>query len=278
MIQDSIVGEALPAPLGALYRDLMSPYCPGLSLASCPSPQADSLRDVIAGRYERGESPEMITTALVADFGPGIRGSPTLDGFGSMAFAMPVLMMAVGAFVIFRWLRRNRETAPRGNTGAIVFLLCSFTATQIGCSDREQPAPAVTSAQVSREVDLAPAPPRASGAWVRAGAAEATIGGYATLHNPTSVALEIVGASSPASDTVEIHETVNNDGMVGMEARRSLTVPAGDSVQLQPGGLHFMIRRLGSTLTAGDSITLRLLLANGDTILTKAEVRPVGAR
>jgi cytochrome c-type biogenesis protein CcmH len=113
-MQDSIiVGVPQPAPLGALYRDLMSPYCPGLTLASCPSPQADSLRDAIAARFYNGETPDQITTALVADYGPGIRGSPSMDGFGAMAFIAPVALLIVGGFLAQRWLRRSvRQSGP----------------------------------------------------------------------------------------------------------------------------------------------------------------------
>ncbi len=107
----AVVGVATPPELSTLYRDLMSPYCPGLSLASCPSPQADSLRDAIAARFDRGESPSEITSALVVDYGPGIRGSPALEGFGAVAFVVPVLLLIAGALFAQRWLRRHTRKA-----------------------------------------------------------------------------------------------------------------------------------------------------------------------
>jgi cytochrome c-type biogenesis protein CcmH/NrfF len=107
----AVTGVATPPELSALYRDLMSPYCPGLSLASCPSPQADSLRDAIAARFGQGESPSEITSALVVDYGPGIRGSPALEGFGAVAFVVPVLLLVGGALFAQRWLRRHTRKA-----------------------------------------------------------------------------------------------------------------------------------------------------------------------
>ena len=41
----------------ALSRELMSPYCPGRTLADCPSPDAAALREEIRDRIEAGVAP-----------------------------------------------------------------------------------------------------------------------------------------------------------------------------------------------------------------------------
>ncbi len=263
-MQDSIVGVALPAPLGAMYRDLMSPYCPGLSLASCPSPQADSLRKAIAVRFYSGETPAAITEALVVDYGPGIRGSPSMDGFGSAAFFVPVLLLVSGALFAARWIRRNTRRA--------VVLIVMLGSVQLSaCAAPDASSEGAASASSATLPDTV----WASNAWIRAGAAGATTGGYATIHNPRDTALQIVGATSAVADTVELHETMEHDGLVHMAPQLALDVPTSDSVVFAPGGKHFMLRGLRRALVIGEPITVQLQFGDGTSLSFAATVRPI---
>jgi len=271
-MQDSIVGVALPAPLGAMYRDLMSPYCPGLSLSSCPSPQADSLRKAIAVKFYNGETPAAITEALVVDYGPGIRGSPSLDGIGSAAFVVPIVLLVAGALFAARWIRRNTRRA--------VVLFVMLGSVQLSaCTSRDVPgdrnASAATSTAASTAASPLPDTVRASDAWIRAGSAGATTGGYATIHNPRPTALQITGATSAVADTVELHETVEHDGMVHMEPQRALEIPSSDSVVFAPGGKHFMLRGLRRELVVSEPITVKLQFGDGTSLSFVATVRSI---
>ncbi len=263
-MQDSIVGVALPAPLGAMYRDLMSPYCPGLSLASCPSPQADSLRKAIAFKFYNGESPESITSALVVDYGPGIRGSPSMDGFGSAAFLVPVLCLVAGGLFAARWIRRNTRRSV-----ALLIMLGSVHVSACAPRDASSDSERTVSAAASSDTSWA------SDAWIRTAVAGATTGGYATLHNPGDSALQIVGAVSSVADTVELHETMEHDGMVHMAPQVALEVPARDSVVFAPGGKHFMLRGLQRDLVIGELITVELRFGDGTSLSLAATVRPI---
>lgn len=266
--QDStIVGVATPAELSALYRDLMSPYCPGLNLASCPSPQADSLRKAIAARYENGESPSDITTSLVEHYGAGIRGSPSLDGFGAMAFVAPVVLLIGGALLAQRWLRRNVRKSQLP-----LALMCILPLA--GCGDAAQSRPDQAPPRIARTET--PTVPWVSDEWMRAGDAGATTGAYAVIHNPRSDALQIVGVTSVVADTVEIHETTQHDGMVHMTPQASLTIAAEDSVVLKPGGKHFMVRALKRSLTPGETVTLRIYFSDRTSLDVLCDVRPIG--
>jgi copper(I)-binding protein/cytochrome c-type biogenesis protein CcmH/NrfF len=267
--QDSIIGVALPAPVGALYRDLLSPYCPGLSLASCPSPQADSLRKAIFARYTEGEPIGEITESLVEHYGPGVRGSPTIDGFGAVAFAAPLLLMLGGAAFILRWLRRNTaRRMARGSSGASFVMLALGSAGLIGCGETANSAQADP---LGREV-------RVESAWVRVGSAGAVTGAYGTVYNPSDDSLQLVGAQSPVADTVELHETMQHDGMVHMTPQAALVVPPRDSLVLTPGGLHFMVRALQRDLVIGETVRFTLLLADGRLINFPVEVRALDGR
>ena len=51
-----VPGAETPPVARAIITTAMSPYCPGLTLEVCPSPQADSLRKVIIARVQRGDT------------------------------------------------------------------------------------------------------------------------------------------------------------------------------------------------------------------------------
>ncbi len=260
-MQDSIVGVAQPAPLGALYRDLMSPYCPGLSLASCPSPQADSLRKAIAVRFAQGEPVAEITDSLVAHYGPSIRGSPEFEGFGAVAFLAPVLLLVGGGLFISRWLRRNVRPV------ALLALVAGTLSTGACAAPADVPHP----------YDTATAP-FVSDAWVRVGSAGATTGAYATVHNPSYDTLRISGAQSAVADTIELHETMEHDGMVHMAPQGELVVPPRDSVMLAPGGKHMMVRALQRDLIVGEQVRFSLTLADGSALSFTVVVRALDGR
>jgi len=66
---------------------------------------------------------------------------------------------------------------------------------------------------------------------------------YMTVTNPTETELRLVAAATDAASIVEIHETSLGDGDV-MRMRPvdgGLLVPAGESVELRPGGFHIML-------------------------------------
>ena len=96
-----------------LSHDLMSPYCPGRTIASCPSPQARKLEAHILEQAQQGMSRVEIETAL-ADRFPDIRGyvgRPEII-YGT---ALVALIAIVGLFLAGRrWVRHGRQPAMAG--------------------------------------------------------------------------------------------------------------------------------------------------------------------
>lgn len=283
--QDSvIVGTSMPPALSALYRDIMSPYCPGLTLSSCPSPQADSLRKAIAVRYNAGETPAQITESLVEHYGPSVRGAPTVEGFGLAAYLGPVVVLLVGAVLILRWLRKHQHRAG-GTAGALLCAAVASAAVTACATPSEEAAQqaAIAADTVAANTTAVDDPsttsaitPYATDAWVRPGAEGRVTGGYAVVHNSGDAPLVIVGATSAAADTVELHETIENNGMVSMAPQPSLTIPPRDSVRFAPGGKHFMLQRLRRGLAVGDTVQIVLIGADGTRIEFTADVRAMG--
>ena len=113
-----------------------------------------------------------------------------------------------------------------------------------------------------------------SDAWVRQGPPTAQVlAAYMTLANPGAQELVIIGASSPQFETVEIHRTEIVDGMARMIPQERLSIPAGGSVALEPGGLHLMLINAKQPLTADATVQIELRLDGGGSVSVAAPVR-----
>lgn len=74
----------------------------------------------------------------------------------------------------------------------------------------------------------------------------------------------VLSLSSPLAERVEVHRTVERNGQVRMEPVEQLVLPAGELVELLPGGLHVMLMDLQRSLSPGDLVPLRLFLDGGE--------------
>lgn len=74
----------------------------------------------------------------------------------------------------------------------------------------------------------------------------------------------IISAQSAAADQVDFHNTVVDDDIARMEALESLVIPAGETLELRPGGAHIMLSGLREDLRTEDKVTLRLKCSTGE--------------
>ena len=95
---------------------------------------------------------------------------------------------------------------------------------------------------------------------------------YFMLENDTTQPLILVAASSPASEKVEIHNHVQENGIMKMVHVTSVTVRAGETLTLQPGGYHLMLFGLKKPLKKGQMIPITLTTKSSFTIAIEAEV------
>lgn len=98
-----------------IAREIMSPYCPGLTLHDCPSGPAMEMRERIAGWAEDGWSKQEILTHLETQWGDVIRATPPTEGAGLLAWVLPgiaVVCGALAAFFVGRAWARRRDAAP----------------------------------------------------------------------------------------------------------------------------------------------------------------------
>jgi len=92
-----------------LFGTLMSPYCPGLTIATCPSPGADSLRRDIRERLARGDAPRTIVDWYVAAWGEQVLGAPPARRLGLVLWVIPGLALLLGVVGLVLWLKALRR-------------------------------------------------------------------------------------------------------------------------------------------------------------------------
>jgi periplasmic copper chaperone A len=98
---------------------------------------------------------------------------------------------------------------------------------------------------------------------------------YMTLTNNSSKVDHLLSISTAASDTAQLHESVEKDGVATMKPVETLEIPAGGMVELKPGGLHIMLTGLKAPLKMGDMIMLELKFEQAGTVEVMAHVGEV---
>jgi cytochrome c-type biogenesis protein CcmH len=101
----------------SVWHDVMSPFCPGRSLADCPSPQAETLRMWIVEQEAGGRGRAEVESELVERFGDAVLAAPRAKGFGLTAYVIPVAAFVAGGLLVTLFLRRQTQT-PAGSQGA----------------------------------------------------------------------------------------------------------------------------------------------------------------
>ena len=96
----------------ALHNELMSPFCPGRTLADCSSGQAANLRMWIVVQAAAGRTRSDVKEELLERYGEVMRPAPLPTGFGFTAYAFPVIAFLAGGVLVAVFLRRQtRGTA-----------------------------------------------------------------------------------------------------------------------------------------------------------------------
>lgn len=99
---------------------------------------------------------------------------------------------------------------------------------------------------------------KVGGAWVRATVpGQKATGGFMTLTSPQ--ALRLVGVTSKAAQVAEIHEMKMDGDVMRMRAVPGVDLPAGQTVELKPGGYHLMLQDLKAPLLPNTVLPLTLI-------------------
>jgi copper(I)-binding protein len=99
---------------------------------------------------------------------------------------------------------------------------------------------------------------------------------YMRISNAGDADHALVGASSPVAKAVELHRSMEDQGMSRMRHLESLTLKSGSTTMLQPGGLHLMLIGLAAQLKVGDAIEIELRFDDGTRKSITAPVQAIG--
>ncbi len=91
--------------------------------------------------------------------------------------------------------------------------------------------------------------------------------GYMKITNTGNADDKLLSASSPAFKMIELHESRMADGMMTMNEMPEVPLPAGQTVEFKPGGLHLMLMGLQEELEIGDQVPITLNFESGSQTL-----------
>lgn len=85
---------------------------------------------------------------------------------------------------------------------------------------------------------------------------------------------QLVGLSSPVAGVVELHEMKMEADVMRMRAvAGGLSLPAGKTLELKPGGYHVMLMDLKVTLTTDGTVPLTLVFRNAKGEQTRQDIK-----
>lgn len=166
---------------------------------------------------------------------------------------------------------------------ALVLAGCGGDDESSDTSSTESSAVEVTSGETGSAVDVTDVWARTSPMMTSAGAV------YMTIQSAEGDELLSVAVDASVAADAQVHETVTAGGMTGdsmpmdttggmsgqmtMQEVDSIVIPAGESVQLMPGGYHIMLLDLAAPLEIGQTFELTLTFANAGDVVVTVEVR-----
>lgn len=161
-----------------------------------------------------------------------------------------------------------------------------------GAADAGEPAPSLELVAAKSAVDehaghmmAAPAEVVLGDLTISGGFSRATLpnapvgGGFVTITNKGASDDRLIAATSPAAGEVQLHEmAMEGDVMKMRELPDGIPVPAGETVSLQPGGLHMMFMQLAGPLVEGTSFPVTLTFEKAGTVTVELSVASPGAK
>jgi copper(I)-binding protein len=96
---------------------------------------------------------------------------------------------------------------------------------------------------------------------------------FMTIKNSGSVDRKLLKADSPVAKTVELHNHINDNGVMRMRQVQEIEVKAKGQAELKTGSYHVMLIDLKQTLKEGDSVPITLTFDDGSTKKIEAPVK-----
>lgn len=109
-------------------------------------------------------------------------------------------------------------------------------------------------------------------AWMRPATTGGTIGAFVSVTNAGKQADALIEVNSPVARFGEIHQTLKDGDVMKMQRTFRIEIPAGQKVELKPGGYHIMLITLMTDVKAGEKIPVNLFFERAGKVTVSAEV------
>jgi periplasmic copper chaperone A len=113
--------------------------------------------------------------------------------------------------------------------------------------------------------------------WARPSAGAATTGAAYLTVTDNGRPDRLVGVSTPVAAEAQVHETIDDNGIMKMRPVAGIPLEPGKPVTLKPGGYHVMMTGLKNPLKPGDSFPLTLTFEQAQPITVTVKVEAPGA-
>jgi periplasmic copper chaperone A len=111
-------------------------------------------------------------------------------------------------------------------------------------------------------------------AWVRPSPIPGGTGAaYMEIRNGGSEDDALTGVQIDFAESAEIHQSMTEGEMAGMQMVDEIPVPAHGKASLAPGGYHVMLINMNPDVKVGDKVTLTLTFKKAGEVLIQAEVK-----
>lgn len=115
------------------------------------------------------------------------------------------------------------------------------------------------------------------GAWARPTVGQTPAAVYVTIDNKGGTDDRLIGAATDRAAMAMVHQNEVVNGVARMRMAGEINIPAGDRIEMVPGGTHIMLQGLRAPLKTGDRFDLVLRFRqSGDKTVRVAVVKAEG--
>jgi copper(I)-binding protein len=98
---------------------------------------------------------------------------------------------------------------------------------------------------------------------------------FMMLHNGSDQERQLVAAESDVAKHVELHNHINDNGVMRMRQVANIAIPAKGSAELKPGSYHVMLMGLHKPIQENDMVDITLVFDDGKKQRIQAVARHV---
>lgn len=111
-------------------------------------------------------------------------------------------------------------------------------------------------------------------AWGRPGLAGNNSAIYLVIDNTTNQDDTLLSAECEVAEKVELHlSSMDAAGHMSMQPQEKISIPAGQKIELKPGGLHIMLIGLKEELQSGQKINAALVFEKAGKINLEVDIK-----